>query len=333
MPDPIATQTLTRSGLPVSQLGFGAGPLGGLMRATQSDTARQTLDAAFAAGLRYFDTAPLYGFGLSEHRVGEALYRHGRENVAISTKVGRVLKPRGNRPEKPSNFQAGLPFEVEFDYGYDGVMRSFEDSLQRLGTDRIDILLVHDINQKYQGDRRHERVKEVMAGGHRALEKLRSDKVIKAFGVGTNDLEICTMLLEQGDFDCFLLPGRYTLLDQTAARDFLPKCHSRKVDILMAAPYESGILATGTVPGATYNYVPATEEAFARVRKIEAICREHKVTLAAAALQFPLRHPTAKTIVVGMRSPEEVEQNMRWLREEIGESFWRDLAAAGVHTS
>jgi D-threo-aldose 1-dehydrogenase len=330
MPDPIATRPLGRSGLNISQLGFGTGPLGGLMQATEPAAAQEALDAARSAGIRYIDTAPLYGLGLSERRVGDALYRLGRENFVLSTKVGRVLKARGTHVAQPTLFQGSLPFEVVFDFSYDGVMRSFEDSLQRLGTDRIDILLIHDINRKYQGDRIYERVKEVMAGGYHALEELRAQKVVRAIGAGINDLQVCTMLMEQGDFDCFMIPGRYTLLDRSALDGFLPKCADRKIQVMIAAPYESGILATGAVPGAMYNYVPATPEILTHVRKLENICREHGVSLPAAALQFPLRHPAVCSVVVGMRSSREVAQNVRWFQEDASDALWERLEREGV---
>ncbi len=325
MSKPVAKRPLGRTRLEVSELGFGTGPLGGLLGATQGPAARDALKAARDAGLRYIDTAPLYGFGLAERRVGDCLVELGRDGVVVSTKVGRVLKARRDHTATPTQFQGSLPFNVTFDYGYDGVMRSFEDSLQRLGTDRIDILLIHDINRKYQGELIYDRVKEVMKGGYRALEELRSQRVIGAFGAGTNDLEISTMLLEAGDFDCFMVPGRYTLLDRSALEGFLPSCLKRGVGILLAAPFESGILATGAVTGATYNYVPATAEAMARVRRLEAVCHEHGVSLAAAALQFPLRHPAISSVVVGMRSSDEVRQNIRWIGEVIPEEFWRHL--------
>jgi len=327
MPDPADTRQLGRVSLRVSLLGFGSGPLGGLIKATDDAAARDALKAAHDAGLRYVDTAPLYGSGLAERRVGDALIDLGRKDFVISTKVGRILKPRRDDPATPAptTFHGALPFNVEFDYGYDGVMRSFEDSLQRLGTDRVDILLVHDINRKYQGDRIHDRVKEVMTGGHRALEELRSQKVIGAFGAGINDLEVCTMLMREGDFDCFMVPGRYTLLNRDAAKEFLPECHRRNIGVLLAAPYESGILATGAVPGAMFNYVPATPEVLQRVRKIQDVCDAHGVTLAAAALQFPLRQPMIASVVVGMRSRAEVLQNAAWMKEKIDEAFWNEL--------
>jgi D-threo-aldose 1-dehydrogenase len=330
MSNPVATRPLGRSGLEVSQLGFGTGPLGGLMQPTASDAAQAALDAAHRAGLCYVDTAPLYGFGLAERRVGDAFLRIGRDQFVISTKVGRILKARGTRTATPSLFQGGLPFEVEFDFSYDGVMRSLEDSLQRLGTDRVDFLLVHDINRKYQGDHIYERVKELMSGGYDALEELRDQGVIRAFGAGINDLEICTMLLEAGDFDCFMIPGRYTLLDQSAHEAFLPKCLNRGINVLMAAPFESGILATGAVANATYNYEAAKPDILTRVRRLEDICRDHGVSLAAAALQFPLRHPAVSSVVVGMRSSQEVAQNVRWFGEEISGPFWKHLKNEGI---
>jgi D-threo-aldose 1-dehydrogenase len=327
MPNPAATRPLGKSGLQISQLGFGSGPVGNLFTATSDADALAALAAMRAAGLNYLDVAPFYGLGLAERRVGDALRQLGRADVVVSTKVGRLLKARTSGTASTNLFQDPLPFDVVFDYSYDGVMRSFEDSLQRLGTNRIDILLIHDINQKYHAGQIDQRLREVMEGGYRALDRLRSEGAIRAFGAGTSDLAVCTKLMEAGDFDCFMIPGRFTLLDQSAAASFLPECQRRRIGVLMAAPFDSGILATGPVESATYNYQPATPHILEKVRQLQAICMAHRVPLAAAALQFPLRHPAVSSVVTGMKSATEVAKNAENMNTAIPDSLWRDLIA------
>jgi D-threo-aldose 1-dehydrogenase len=320
---------LGKSGLQLSQLGFGSGPLGNLFTATSDADALGALVAMRAAGLNYLDVAPFYGLGLAERRVGNALRQLGRADVVISTKVGRLLKARTSGSPSSNLFRDPLPFDVVFDYTYDGVMRSFEDSLQRLGTNRIDILLIHDINQKYHDGQIEQRLREVMDGGYRALDRLRSEGAIRAFGAGTSDLAVSTRLMEAGDFDCFMIPGRFTLLDQSAAESFLPECLRRRIDVLMAAPFDSGILATGPIESATYNYQPATPHILEKVRELQTICMANSVPLAAAALQFPLRHPAVISVVTGMKSATEVAKNVEMMNTAIPDSLWRDLTAAG----
>lgn len=308
------------------QLGFGAAPLGNLFHAASDDDAASALEAAGKAGLNYFDTAPFYGLGLSERRVGDVLRKLGRDKFIVSSKVGRLLKRRPlGQAASPLLYKDALPFEVAFDYSYDGVMRSFEDSLQRLGANRIDILLVHDINQKYHAGRIGQRIAELMDGGYRALHELRSEGVIRAFGAGINDLSVCTTLMRAGDFNCFMIPGRFTLLDRSAGQEFLPECEKRGVGVLMAAPFDSGILATGPIEGATYNYQPASPEILSKVQRMQDVCSSHGVPLAAAALQFPLRHSAVTSAVTGMRSMKEVETNIGLMQIAIPDALWRDL--------
>ena len=223
------------------------------------EQARATVRAAYDAGMRLFDTAPLYGHGLSEHRIGEALRWLPRDSYVLSTKVGRLLRPKPAEQLDGGLFKQILPFEGVYDYSYDGVMRSVEDSLQRLGMDRIDVLLIHDVDVWTHGSEaaRLQRFGEVMAGGYRAMLKLREEGVVRAIGAGINEIQACEDFARAGDFDCFLLAGRYTLLEQAALDTLLPYCVERSISLLIGGPYNTGILVTGAVPGAYYNYAPA----------------------------------------------------------------------------
>ena len=290
---PSTTRTLGRSGLAVTIMGFGGAPLGNMYHALSDEDARATVRACLAAGVRYFDTAPLYGYGLSEHRVGEALRGADRDGYVLSTKVGRLLRPGDPKTLAHGQFKNALPFAEVYDYSYDGVMRSVEDSLQRLGTHRIEILLVHDLDVWTHGSEaaRQERVAEFMAGGYRAMVALRDAGAVRAIGAGVNETAACQDLAERGDFDCFLLAGRYTLLEQAPLDEFLPLCERRQIALIIGGAYNTGILATGAVDGAYFQYAPAPPEIMDRVRRIEAVCARHGVRLPTAALQFPLGHP------------------------------------------
>ena len=277
--------------------------------------------------MRYVDTAPLYGHGLSEHRVGGWLRRVRGEDIVLSTKVGWRLFPARGQPTEAGLFIDVPPFRRGLDYSYDGVMRSFEDSLQRLGTDRVDIVFIHDADRRNQGDAFEQRFKEAMEGAYPALLKLREEGVIKAIGAGLNEWEACQRFAEAGDFDCFLLAGRYTLLDQESLNSFLPLCEKRGIGIVLGGPYNSGILATGPVEGAHYDYAPASPEILEKTRRIEEVCRRHNVPLKAAALQFPLGHPTVASVIPGMGSPKRVAENMDLLAHKIPPDLWAELRA------
>jgi D-threo-aldose 1-dehydrogenase len=327
---------LGRTSLQVSVLGFGGNALGNLYAVVDEAGARDTVVAAHQTGVTYFDTAPMYGHGLSERRMGDALRALPRNEVVLSTKVGRLLVPYGRvPPPRPSVAEGGLftgelPFLPTFDFSYDATMRSFEDSLQRLGMNRVDVLLIHDCDAWSQGDRYPQALREVERGALRALERLKAAGAIGAFGAGVNQAEACERLMELGAFDCFMLAGRYTLLEQGALDTFLPRCTREGVSVIVAAPYNSGILVTGAVPGARYNYVPAPPDVLARVAKIEAVARAHQVPLAAAALQFVLGHPAVASVIPGGRSRAEAEQNARWASAPIPGSFWSDLQREGL---
>ncbi len=324
---------LGNGGLTFTELGFGTAPLGNLYRAITDAEADAILQAAWDGGVRYYDTAPLYGLGLSETRLNRFLRDKPRDQYTLSTKVGRILRPC--RPDQRDGF--GKWFDVParnevYDYSYDGVLRSFEHSLERLGVDRVDILYAHDIDVPNQGSRANvnAKVDQLMAGGYHALERLRNEGGIKAFGAGVNEWEVCQQLAERGDYDIFLLAGRYTLLEQQALESFLPLCEARGIGIVIGGPYNSGILATGPRDGAYYNYELAPPEILERVAGIEAICQAHDTPLVAAAYQFPLTHPSVLSVIPGGQSVGEMQQNLAIASADIPAVLWADLKAQGL---
>ncbi|HTN98045.1 MAG TPA: aldo/keto reductase [Nordella sp.] len=316
-----------------TEMGFGTAPLGNLLGTVTEKAAQDTLEAAWKAGMRYYDTAPLYGAGLSETRLNHFLRGKKRSQYIVSTKIGRLLQVC-----KPSErLGIGKFFDIPsrreiYDYSYDGVMRSLEFSLERLGIDSVEILFVHDIDIFNHGTAaaRDAHVETLMKSGYKALVKLRDEKVIKAFGGGVNEWEVCEILAKRGDFDLFLLAGRYTLLEQKALASFLPLCQERGIGIVLGGPYNSGILAVGAKPGATYNYSKAPKDIMDRVRRIEAVCKRHKVKLPEAALRFPLAHPSVVSVIPGGVSPEHVKINVKTLGANIPKGLWRDLKAEGL---
>ncbi len=319
---------LGRTKLKVTVLGLGTATLGNLYAPVADADAHDTLKTAFDAGIRFVDTAPFYGHGWSEHRVGEALRGRRRDDIVLSTKIGRLLRPKDPAAGIDGGvFAAVLPFEPAFDYSYDGVMRSFEDSLQRLGTHRIDVLLIHDVDRWTHRSREasDRRIKEVMEGGYKALVKLRDAGVVGAIGAGLNEWDTCQTLAEISDLDCFLLAGRYTLLEQESLQTFLPLCVKRNIGIFLGGPYNTGILATGAMPGAMYNYAPANPDILGRVRKLEAVCQRHGVALASAALQFPLAHPAVCSVIPGAKTAAEVRRNIATVEASIPADFWSEL--------
>jgi D-threo-aldose 1-dehydrogenase len=310
------------------ELGFGAGGVGNLYAAVSDETARETIQTALAEGITYFDTAPHYGFGLSESRLGAVLPL----SVKISTKVGRRLvpAPQADPLAERHGFVAAAPFEPVFDYSHDGVMRAFEDSLQRLQRDHVDVLLAHDLGVRTHGADDAARRREFFDGGYRAMRALRDSGAVGAIGLGVNEWEICDAALDEADFDVFLLAGRYTLLEQTALDRLLPRCAARGVSIIVGGPFNSGVLVEGVGPGAHYNYAPAPPEILDRARRLEAVCRAHATPLAAAALQFPLAHPQVASVIPGMSSPAQVRQARAWAAHPIPDALWDDLRGEGL---
>ncbi len=324
---------LGNGGLTFTELGFGTAPLGNLYRAISDAEAEAILDQAWEGGVRYFDTAPLYGLGLSETRLNRFLRGKPRDEYVLSTKVGRLL--RATTPDKRDGF--GKWFDVPsrnevYDYGYDAVFRSLEFSLERLGIDRVDILYVHDLDLFNHGTQAalDARLAAFMEGGYRALLKLRDEGVIRAFGGGINEWQPCQWLAEHGDFDLFLLAGRYTLLEQEALDSFLPLCQARGIGIVVGGPYNSGILATGAREGAFYNYDPAPLAILDRVAAIEAVCATHGVRLVDAAFQFPLRHPAVVSMIPGGQGVAEMTSNLAAAGSQVPAALWQELKDKGL---
>lgn len=328
----VDTNRIGRTPLAVTNIGFGGAAVGNLYAAISDNDARECLRAAYDTGIRYFDTAPFYGHGLSEHRIGTALRELKRDSFVLSTKVGRMLRPTHADAVNSDLFPGCLPFTPEFDYTYDAVMRSVEDSLQRLGFDRIDIVLIHDVELGTHGtqEKTERRFREAMDGGYKALDKLRSEGTIGAVGCGLNEWDACEKFAKAGDFDCFLLAGRYTLLEQESLDSFLPLCEERNISIIVGGPYNTGILATGAAEGAYYNYAPAPPDIIDKVRRIEKICQHHETPLAAAALQFPLHHPAIASVIPGSRSTSEVMRNLETFTFDVPDLLWADLKSEGL---
>ena len=315
-------------------LGFGAGALGNLYREITDTDATAALRAALDHQVKYFDTAPHYGFGLSEKRLGHAFADiGGARDIVVSTKVGRVLVPTtaSNLRTARQGFISPEPYDSVFDYSYDGVMRSFDESRRRLGRD-IDILYVHDLGQRTHGERHTAQMRLFMDEGYRAIRDLRDRGAVRAIGLGVNEWQICEEVLAAADLDIVLLAGRYTLLEQQALESFLPLCVRRGVAVVVGGPYNSGILARDdqTRGGAHYDYGRAPADIIARVDSIAAVCLRHRVPVAAAALQFPLAHPAVVSVIPGMSSVAEVAAAVRWMSIPIPAACWQELRQQGL---
>jgi D-threo-aldose 1-dehydrogenase len=300
--------------IPLGRLGLGTAPLGGLFEAVSDDEAHRVIEAAWDSGIRYFDTAPLYGFGLSEQRLGAVLRTKPRDEFVISTKVGRLLRP-GAPPEPGQAWQGTPPVNPVFDFSYDATMRSVEESLERLRLDRVDVLLIHDPDQHFD---------DALSGAYRALDRLRAEGTVKAIGAGMNQAEMLARFAREADFDCFLLAGRFTLLDRTGAQELLPLCLERGVAVIAGGVFNSGILAESGSK-LHYNYEQAPADVVSRAQRIKAICEQHGVDVKAAALQFPLRHPAVVTVLTGCRSITELQENVRLFDTPIPDELWKDL--------
>ncbi|HEX4636794.1 MAG TPA: aldo/keto reductase [Rhizomicrobium sp.] len=327
--DGISLRELAATGLKVTELGFGTAPLGNLFRPLPDEVARQTLAAAQQAGFGYFDTAPFYGFGLSERRLGDAL--RGRKDIVLSTKVGRLLKPVPGPMDETQvrhGYATPMPFDPVYDYSYAAVMRSYEESLQRLGLSQVDILYIHDIGRLTHGDANAARMFELtQGGGLKALEELRASGAIAGFGMGVNEVAACLEVMDHARLDVILLAGRYTLLEQASLDALFPRCQAAGTAIVVGGPYNSGITAVGTRTEAPlyYNYEPAPAGVVDKVRRIEAVCDRHGVPLAAAALQFPLANPLVASVIPGLDSPERVVHTLALYKFEIPQALWQEL--------
>jgi len=331
----ISSRTVTKSGLKVTTMGLGGTGLGNMYKATDPEVATETVHAAFRNGLRYFDTAPVYGFGLAESRLGHAIKSLPRDQIVISSKVGYSLIPIPESEVKPVLWEDAPAFKPEFDYSRDAVLRSIEQSLKRLGVDYIDMLAIHDPDEATHFEPGEDpyarsRFREAMDGAYPALDELRSQGVIKAVGVGINQWQMLSDFVVAGQFDYFLLAGRYTLLEQEPLPTLLPECEKRGTKIIIGGPYNSGILASGPVAGAMFNTKLAPKRILDRVGLIQAVCQRHGVPMAAAALQFPLGHPIVASVIPGARSVEELEQNLAFMQFPIPVALWADLKREGL---
>jgi D-threo-aldose 1-dehydrogenase len=316
-----------RTALHVTSLGLGTATMGGSRIPVTREEGEAMVRAAWTAGVRYVDTAPFYGVGAAEHRVGDAMRDKPRDEWVLSTKVGRLLRPGTPQGGATDGRMAPMPFHVVYDYSRDGIMRSVEDSCQRLGLAKIDILFVHDIGVYQHGEQGNApHMQALRDSGYRALDELRRTGVVSAIGIGVNEKAVLIEAMGFGDWDAFLLAGRYTLLEQAPLDDLLPMCVRRGTSIVVGGPLNSGILAGRD----TWNYAAAPPDIVARVKRIEAVCDAHHVPLPAAALQFPLAHPAVCAIIPGPRTAAEFDANLELLTKKIPPGLWSDLRAAGL---
>ena len=330
-PPALPTRKLGRTGLTVTALGLGCAPLGDIYERLDDQTALDTIQAAVDGGITLFDTAPFYGQGIAEHRLGTILRRQPRETYVLSTKVGRWMRPAPQGRTKTSRFVGGLEFDVMPDYTYDGIMKSFEHSLVRLGLASVDVLLVHDADAwGYGRERAEELYPIVLESGQKALEELRSAGVIKGYGLGLNDPDYAARYLRDGDFECILMAGRYSLIEQPAIAEMLPTALKKNAGVMLGGVYNSGILATGAREGAKYNYLPAPQDILDKVTKIEKVCAAHGVALPVAAIHFCLGHPAVSSVVLGAVKPEEVRHNIEAASQSVPADLWSDLKAEGL---
>jgi D-threo-aldose 1-dehydrogenase len=331
--NPTETRKLGNTGVELTQLGFGTAPLGELFFKVDELTAAATLQAAWDAGIRYYDTAPYYGRGLSEIRVGRFLDSKPRREFVLSTKTGRWFFA----PADPDAFQTGvwaggLRFDHVHDYSYDGLMRSYEQSHLRLGMNRIDLLIIHDLDFWFHATEQKVTayLNQLFTSGWRALEELRKHKLIRGIGAGINEVGMMPRFLDMVGVDFFLVALRYTLMEQEVLKVEFPYCQRMSVGVVVGGVYNSGITASGPVPGAKYNYTDATPEVLGKVERMQAICRKHDTPLAAAALQFPLAHPIVASVIPGAIGPKQVQQNVESFKRPISSELWSDLKREGL---
>ena len=315
--DPLELVEIGSTGLKVSRLGVGGVALG---RSSTEDEAAATLSKCIELGVSYFDTAPVYGGGVSEQRYGKILSEIPRSSFTISTKVGRLLEPD---PPAPVGAVIGpnAATDMPYIYDYDTVMRVFEGSLKRLNLDHVDILLIHDPDNHFD---------QAMDGAYKALSELRSQGVISAIGAGMNQWEMEARLAREGDFDCFLLAGRYTLLDHSALAEFLPLCQEKNISVIIGGPYNSGILASDLTENATFNYLPASAQILEQARRCKAVCDRHGVPLKAAALQFVFGHSAVAAVIPGPQSVAEAEENFQMMAHPVPVALWQELRHEGL---
>lgn len=331
--DPLIKNNIANTKKKVTRLGFGAGTLGDRFEITSDKQADETIDRAYQDGMNYFDTAPWYGNTKSEHRLGKYLRKQTRSSYLLNTKVGRIY----HRPKNVSNFhnspwmkswKGGLPFDFRFDYTAEGIQRSYEDSLQRLGINTIDFLTIHDLDFKHQGNEENVRIRlnELEKhGGYKVLSDMKSTGEISAIGVGINHIGMIPLFLERFDIDFFLVSMPYTLLNQEALKTEFPLCEKHKSSVIIGAVYCSGVLAQGVDNNPKYGYQPADQEVIKKVNKINTICQSYHISLGAAAIQFPLGHKVVSSVIPGPNSPEQVILNRQWMETPIPSDFWEEL--------
>lgn len=324
----ISKQLLGKTEIELTKLGFGGAPIGDLFEKVPQKQAEMTVQTAWNAGIRYFDTSPFYGYGKSELRLGYFLREKSRDEFVISTKVGRVFKAARNlKTFDPGGWIGGLPFNFHFDYSYDGIMRSWEDSLTRMGLNSVDLLLIHDLDSFFHDseERFSAYLKQLITSGWRALDELRDQGLIKGIGAGLNRMGALPRLLDAVDLDFSIVAMPYTLLDQEVLDSEFPLCNEQKVNIIIGSVFASGILVHGPVKEARYAYAPATNEIINKTQKIQAVCQSFDVPLPAAALQFPLSHPLVTSVIPGAMAPEHIEANVKWFQHKIPSEFWSKL--------
>ena len=330
--EPFERTRLGRSAVEVTRLGFGAASIGGLFTAVDNDQAARTLARAWELGIRYYDVAPLYGYGTAERRLGAALSERPRESYVLSTKVGRLVRPGAGLPAtadvdrqrlggRDDAYYADVDDRrMVFDYSADGVRRSLDESLARLGTDRLDVVLIHDPDDHW---------KAAIEGAYPALHRLREQGVIGAIGAGMNQSAMLARFARETEMDAFLVAGRYTLLDQDALPELLPLCVARGISVLIGGAMNSGVLADPR-PGAHFDYGPAGPDVLERAQRLAATCLRHGVPLRAAAMQFPLAHPAVAGLIAGIRRVDHLDEYPTLMREPIPTALWDDLRAEGL---
>ena len=319
-----------QTSLKLPNLSFGAAPIGNLYKKIDDDDVHTLLHKVWDLGYRYFDTAPFYGFGLSERRIGDFLRTKDKESYILSTKVGRLLEPDSSHNPDRNYYIDAMPFRVKYDYSYDGIMKSYEHSIQRLGLEKIDILYMHDIGAVTHSDKHRTLMDIAMSSGYKALDELKRQKLVQAIGLGVNEYEVCEEALEYHDWDCFLLAGRYTLLEQEAIKTFLPKCKEREVSIIIGGVFNSGILATGAKAGAKYNYNDAPQEILDKVSRIQKVCATFDLPLQAVALQFPMLHGCVSSVLIGSTHFNNLQTPLSYLEVDIPQELWQALINEGL---
>ena len=317
------TRQLAPTGLNVTEISFGGAAIGGLYRACSLESANAVLQSAWQNGVRLFDTAPRYGAGLSERRVGDFMRGHGRDQAVVSTKVGRLLRPVPSTTEPRHGFVGALDFDADYDYSYDGIMRSVEMSYARLGLNRIDILYVHDLGDYTHGvELGATHFKTFCDSGLKALQELKSSGVIRGWGLGVNEVKVCLDVMSETDMDCILLAGRYTLLDRAAEARLIALCAERNTSLVIGGVFNSGILATGVGPNAFFDYEPASSDIVRRVSGLQNLAAEYDFPLAAAALQFPLRNPVVASVLIGTANASSLLKNFELLAVKVPDEFY-----------